>query len=99
MSWYSKADDGLILNLHIVPRSSKTEICGTHDNALKIKLQAPPLEGKANKALIKFMAKTLSIRQHDITILSGESARSKRIKVKCQTDVQHYDMLIQRLLP
>lgn len=81
MTWCTDKTDGVIINLRIVPRSAKNEICGIHDEAIKVRLQAPPVDGKANKALIKFMAKALGIRQSDIEIISGESSRNKRIHV------------------
>lgn len=81
MTWCTDKTDGVIINLRIVPRAAKNEICGIHDEAIKVRLQAPPVDGKANKALIKFMAKTLGIRQSDIEIISGESSRNKRVHV------------------
>ncbi len=79
--WITQSGKDVILTLHIVPRSSKTEICGEHGNALKIKLQAPPVEGKANKALIEFLSGTFDIPCNCISILSGDTGRSKRIQI------------------
>ena len=81
MSWIHETTEGVVLNLRIVPRASKNEIGEILDNALKIRLQAPPVEGKANKALVKFLAKTLGIPARNITILSGETGRNKRILI------------------
>jgi hypothetical protein len=81
MNWLTETKNGIILTLRLVPRSSKNEICGEHGDALKIKLQAPPVEGKANKALIEFLADTLDISRSQISILSGETGRNKRILI------------------
>ena len=72
---------GVILTLRIVPRSSKNEVCGELGDALKIKLQAPPVEGKANKALIEFLSDRLDIPRNSISILSGDTGRNKRILI------------------
>lgn len=80
-NWITQSGKDVILTLHIVPRSSRTEICGEHGNALKIKLQAPPVEGKANKALIEFLSDKLDIPRNSIAILSGDTGRNKRIMI------------------
>ncbi len=51
------------------------------EDALKVRLQAPPVEGKANKALVKLLAKTLGAPARDITITAGETGRNKRVRV------------------
>ena len=81
MTWYQQTDKGIIISLHIVPRSSKNKIDGLHGDALKIRLQAPPVDGKANKKLIKFLAKTLQVPPSSLTIISGETSRKKRIHI------------------
>ncbi|NCC49585.1 MAG: YggU family protein [Spartobacteria bacterium] len=79
MSWYTSTNDGVILSLHIVPRSSKTCIDGLHGDALKIRLQAPPVDGKANRMLLKFLAKTINIPAAHLQLVAGESSRQKRV--------------------
>ena len=54
---------------------------GLHGDALKIKLTAPPVEGKANKACIQFLAKCLSVAKSDLEIVSGHSGRTKQVRV------------------
>ena len=80
-SWISPSTNGTVISLRIVPRSSKNEVCGELGDALKIKLQAPPVEGKANKALIEFLAKALDVPRNRISILAGDTGRNKRILV------------------
>jgi uncharacterized protein len=69
------------LSVRVVPRSSRDEIVGKQDGIYKIKLTAPALEGKANKALIAFLAKQLGLSKAKIQIISGERARTKIIRI------------------
>jgi uncharacterized protein (TIGR00251 family) len=69
------------LHLHIQPNARTTEVVGEHGAALKIRLQAPPVDGKANQALLKWLAKQLGLRQAQLTLISGELAREKVIGV------------------
>ena len=94
MNWLTETKNGIVLTLRLVPRSSKNEICGEHGDALKIKLQAPPVEGKANKALIEFLADTLDISRSQISILSGETGRNKRVMIKDASPRQIHQLLI-----
>lgn len=63
------------------PRASKSAIIGVHDKALKIKLAAPPIDGAANKKLIAYFSKMLKITKSNITIISGESSKRKRVRI------------------
>lgn len=74
-------DDGLIIRLFILPRSSKNIIVGEHDGALKIKLTAPPVDGSANKLCVKFLSKELKLSRSRLEIVSGHTNRNKRLKV------------------
>ncbi|MBU0677310.1 MAG: YggU family protein [Verrucomicrobia bacterium] len=82
MNWYSEHPEGVIISLRVIPRASKNEVQGVHGDALKIRLQAPPLEGKANKALVKFLSRELDMSSAAIEILSGETGRNKRVLVR-----------------
>ncbi|MBC8252839.1 MAG: YggU family protein [Ardenticatenia bacterium] len=77
----TSADGGSAFRVHVVPRSRKNEISGRHDQAVKIRLTAPPVEGKANEALIEFLAKRLDVPKRNIEILSGASSRDKMVCV------------------
>jgi len=79
VSWVSDSPDGAILTLRIIPRAAKNAIQGEYGDALKIRLCAPPVEGAANTALIQFLSKTLSIPRSRIRLLSGATARNKRV--------------------
>ncbi|MBN2329735.1 MAG: YggU family protein [Candidatus Omnitrophica bacterium] len=72
-------DSGVILCIRVSPKSSRSQIAGVIGDELKVSLNAPPVDGKANKELVKLLAKTFSIPKNCVEILSGESSRSKRI--------------------
>jgi len=72
-------DGSLLLKLYVQPRSSKNELTGLHNDALKLRLTTPPVEGKANKAVITFLAKRLHLPKSAVTIKSGLQSREKHI--------------------
>lgn len=79
MSWFQERDDGVVLNVRVVPRASRNQVDGVLGDALKIRITAPPVEGKANKVLLRFLAKTIGLPPGKISILSGEKGRGKRV--------------------
>jgi len=79
---YSKARDGIIIEVKVDPRSSRNEIVGAVDKIIRIKLTAPPVGGAANALLIELLAEKFGIRKSDISIMKGESSRHKLIKLR-----------------
>ena len=77
-----KCKNGIQFSAYILPRSSQNKISGLHDKALKIKLTSPPVDGEANKMLVKFLAKTLKMAPANIIIVSGATGRNKSILVE-----------------
>jgi uncharacterized protein len=77
--------DGAILTIHIQPRASTTEYVGTHGDAIKIRVAAPPVDGAANDPLIRFLAHQLSVPTTSVQIHSGSGGRHKRVLVKGTT--------------
>ena len=73
--------DGILITLKISPNASKNEIIKT-DDGVKIKITAPPVDGKANKALIEFLSKEFKISKTSIEILRGETSKDKTILFK-----------------
>lgn len=69
------------LTLHLQPGAKKTEIAGLHGDALKIRLAAPPVDGKANAALIDFIAHTLKLPKAAVTLKSGQTSRRKVLEI------------------
>ncbi|MDB5887322.1 MAG: hypothetical protein JWM03_194 [Rhodocyclales bacterium] len=83
MNWLQRASDGTVtLTLHAQPGAKRTEFVGLHGEALKIRLAAPPIDGKANAVLTSFLAKYLGVPKAAINILSGESSRHKILWVQ-----------------
>ncbi len=93
MSYFEKKDGYIILNVRVIPRASKDAIQGRMGDALKVRIQAPPVEGKANAYLVKFLSKYWKIPRASIKILSGETGRNKRLRISNPPDG-----LIQELL-
>jgi len=76
-----EASGDIILTLHIQPGAKQTAIVGQHGEALKICLAAPPVDGKANDGLIEFLSKKLNVPRAQIELVSGVSARQKRVRI------------------
>ena len=76
---------GVSFAVRVQPRARKSAVTGVHDNALKIGLSAPPLEGRANAALIELLADLLQVSRSRISILTGEQSRQKVVRVSGMT--------------
>lgn len=81
------------LELHIVPRAGRTEISGWYGAALKIRLHAPPVDGKANRALLEFLGQALNIPASSLTLVSGATGRRKRVRVEGLSEAEVYRRL------
>jgi len=77
----TEANGGVTFAVRVVPRASRNQIAGVEGGALKIKLTAPPVEGAANAALIEFVAEWLGVRRSAVSIVSGDKARNKVVRV------------------
>jgi uncharacterized protein (TIGR00251 family) len=66
--------------VHVSPRSRKDEIVGLHGDALKVRLKAAPVRGRANRALERFLAEQLGIPAARVTVTSGHTSRRKRVQ-------------------
>lgn len=71
-----------------MPRASKNQIAGMEGNEVKIRLNAPPVEGKANEALVRFLAEALGVSRAQIEIVAGHSSRHKVVRVRGVTAKQ-----------
>ncbi|MBU0967149.1 MAG: YggU family protein [Proteobacteria bacterium] len=76
------ADNSVSLDLYIQPKASKNSICGLHGDELKLAITAPPVDGKANKAVIDFLAKLFGVAKSSVSIMSGQQSRHKRCMVQ-----------------
>ena len=70
----------------VQPRAKRTEVVGWHDDAIKIRLRAPPVDGAANDELVRFLAKQTGMPRSAITIVSGRTSRKKRISLEGVTE-------------
>jgi uncharacterized protein (TIGR00251 family) len=73
--------DGVIFNIRVLPRSSRCEIAGIQNDALKLKITAPPVEGKANEECIRFLSDTLGIKRNRISIIAGRKSKNKSVAI------------------
>lgn len=81
MDWFRKNQDSVQLHLHVQPGAKKTEVAGLHGDCLKIRLAAPPVDGKANECLIKALAGWFGVPQRQVVLKSGETSRRKTVEI------------------
>jgi uncharacterized protein (TIGR00251 family) len=70
----------VVLDVHVIPNAAKTQADGVHDNALRVRLHAPPVDGKANQALIQWLADTLGVAKSQIELVRGQTAKRKQLR-------------------
>ena len=80
-TFYKWQGDDLLLTLYVQPNAKQNELVGEYADKLKIRITAPPIDNKANKHLLKFLAKTFAVSTSRIQLISGESQRTKRVKI------------------
>lgn len=78
---YSWQGEDLILHCHLQPKASSDEIVGVHGDRLKIRITAPPIDGKANEHIIKWFSKLFKVPKNNIEILQGELGRQKTLRI------------------
>jgi uncharacterized protein (TIGR00251 family) len=74
--------DHVRVEVHVVPRASRSAIVGVHDGRIKVTLDAPPVDGEANAALIAFFAKALKRPKRDVTLVRGDTSRHKTLALR-----------------
>lgn len=79
---YQWQGQDLLLFCHLQPGASKTEFSGLHGDRLRIRIKAPPVDGKANAAIIEFLSREFSVAKNQVIIEQGELGRQKTIKIK-----------------
>ena len=88
-----KRESSIILQVRLQPRASKNEIAGTMEGALKVRVQAPALEDRANAALCEYLAELLKTPKSAVRILGGERSRTKRVEIHGVTEQQVLSLL------
>jgi uncharacterized protein len=78
--------EGAQLAVQVVPNAGRTACAGLHGDALRLRLAAPALEGRANAALCKWLADELGLPKRAVTLLAGDTARRKRVALGCTPD-------------
>jgi uncharacterized protein (TIGR00251 family) len=73
---------GAVFRIRVVPRASRREIAGVKDDALKLRITAAPVEGKANEECIRLLAEVLGVKKAQVTIIAGHTARTKTVSVE-----------------
>jgi len=79
--WYRRRDDAITLTLHVQPGAKRSEITGLHGDSLKIRLAAPPIEGRANEALLKFIAEIFAVPLRNVKLNQGNQSRHKVVAI------------------
>jgi uncharacterized protein len=76
------AEPSCTLQIKAIPGAPRSEVCGWLGEALKVKIQAPPVEGKANEALLRFLAETLDVPPRTVSLVRGASSRHKLVRIE-----------------
>jgi uncharacterized protein (TIGR00251 family) len=79
--WFRRSGDVLTLTLHVQPGAKRTNVAGLHGEALKIRLAAPPIEGRANEALLKYIAEAFGVPLRQVELKQGGQSRHKVVAV------------------
>jgi len=74
------------VSVHVQPRAARSEIVGLHGAALKVRLQAPPVDGAANEALVTLLAERLGVARRAVRVVAGTSSRAKTVEVDGTTE-------------
>ena len=81
-SWCQWQGDDLLLRVRLQPRAANNQVVGEQGGSLKIRLTAPPVEGKANGQLIEYLAGLFKVPKSRVTLVSGETGRDKRLRIE-----------------
>ncbi len=84
--WFRREPQRLVLSIHVQPGARRSEVAGAHGDSLKIRVQAPATEDRANEALIEFVAQRLGVARRDVTLASGARSREKKLHVPPHCD-------------
>jgi hypothetical protein len=81
-TFYKWQGEDLILRILVQPKAGKDGLVGPHGDELKVRIHAPPVDGAANQALVKFLSKIFQVPKSRVSLLSGESSRHKRVCIQ-----------------
>lgn len=80
--WYKQENDSVIINVYVQPGAKRTEIVGIHGDALKIRLASPPIDGRANELLLKYIALLFHVALRQVELKRGDKSRHKTIAIQ-----------------
>ena len=80
-AWFRKSDQDWLISIHAQPGAKKSEVVGLHGDALKIRIASPPVDGRANEALIAFVAKALGVQRATVSLEHGAGSRRKTLRI------------------
>lgn len=89
--------EGITFQLQVLPRSSRCALAGIQGDSLKIKITAPPLEGRANEECVRFLAATLGVKKAQVSIIRGHKSRKKTVALQGMTKKDAEAVLASRL--
>jgi uncharacterized protein len=79
---YDETAEGVVLHVHVQPGAGRSAVVGRHGDALKVRVAAPPVEGRANEATRVLLADALGLASGDVELTSGDSSRAKRFRLR-----------------
>jgi len=94
---YDMADDAVVLRVHVSPGAGRTAVTGRQGDAVKVRVAAPPVDGRANAALVEFLAAEFALKAAAVTLVSGATSRTKRFRLG-GLDPEAADTALERLL-
>lgn len=77
-----ETEAGVVFRIRVVPRASRCEFAGFQDDALKLRITAPPVEGKANEACIALLVELLGVKKGRVAIIAGHASRTKTVAIE-----------------
>jgi uncharacterized protein (TIGR00251 family) len=83
--WYRWENEDLVLSLHVQPRATRDEVLGPAGDHLRVRITAPPVEGRANEHLRRFFAEVFGVPRSHVVLLTGDHGRFKRLRIRGPT--------------
>lgn len=94
---YEVDDDTVTLRVHVAPGAGRSAVVGRHGDALKVRVAAPPVGGRANEAAVSLLAETFAVKEKQVDLVSGEASRSKRFRIS-GADVEDFEKRLHILV-
>lgn len=78
---YTESTDGIVFKVQVVPRASRSEIVGAHNGALRVRIAAAPVDGAANEAVLRILARVFKVSRSAVQITAGHSSKIKQVSI------------------